>query len=171
MFECPRRIFHFSWKKWTCTSKRGRMGAIPSNVTHMRPVQIWVKQRQNLPVTSRVVNPYVLRGLTLETLDSDTWPTFRKTINAVVVSSQYQVMYKWNTVWTTDNFIASTNKLSSLIKMTKWQAHVVHMVKHMNMAGVPFWWGALIPGPFAPPLNPALGWIVILNYALYVHRS
>jgi len=25
IFECPRRIFHFSWKKWTCTSKRRRM--------------------------------------------------------------------------------------------------------------------------------------------------
>jgi len=25
IFKCPQRIFHFSWKKWTCTSKRGRM--------------------------------------------------------------------------------------------------------------------------------------------------
>jgi len=25
IFECLRRIFYFSWKKWTCTSKRGRM--------------------------------------------------------------------------------------------------------------------------------------------------
>jgi len=32
------------------------------------------------------------------------------------------------------NLIASTNKLlSSLIKMTKWHAHVVHMAKRMNM--------------------------------------
>jgi len=25
IFECPRRTLHFSWKKWTCYSKRGRM--------------------------------------------------------------------------------------------------------------------------------------------------
>jgi len=25
IFECPRRTFHFSWKKCTCTSKRGRV--------------------------------------------------------------------------------------------------------------------------------------------------
>jgi len=25
IFKCPRRIFHFSWKKWRFTSKRGRM--------------------------------------------------------------------------------------------------------------------------------------------------
>jgi len=25
IFGCPRRIFYFSWKKYTCTSKRGRM--------------------------------------------------------------------------------------------------------------------------------------------------
>jgi len=25
IFECARRIFHFSWQTWTCTSKRGRM--------------------------------------------------------------------------------------------------------------------------------------------------
>jgi len=23
--------------------------------------------------------------------------------------------------------------------MTKWHAHVVHMVKHMNMVGAPVW--------------------------------
>jgi len=40
--------------------------------------------------------------------------------------------------------------------MTKWHAHVVHMAKHMNMVGVPFWWGALGPGPLSSPLNPAL---------------
>jgi len=44
IFECPRRMFHFSWKMWSCTSQRGRMAAIPSNATHLRPVQIWVKQ-------------------------------------------------------------------------------------------------------------------------------
>jgi len=63
--------------------------------------------------------------------------------------SQYQVIYKRNTVvWTTDNLIASTNKLSSLIKMTKWHAHVVHMAKQLNMMGG--------PGPLGLPLNPAL---------------
>jgi len=25
IFECRRRLFHFSWKKWTCTPNRGRM--------------------------------------------------------------------------------------------------------------------------------------------------
>ena len=45
---------------------------------------------------------------------------------------------------TTDNRV---HKLSSLIKMAKWHAHVVHMAKHMNMAG----------GHWARPLlNPAL---------------
>jgi len=36
-----------------------------------------------------------------------------------------------------DNFRVSTKKLSSLIKMTKWHAHVAHMAKHMNMVGGP----------------------------------
>ena len=37
-----------------------------------------------------------------------------------VVSSQYQVICKWNTaIWTTDILIASANKLSSLITTTK----------------------------------------------------
>jgi len=35
------------------------------------------------------------------------------------------------------NLITSTNKLSLLIKMTKWHAHVVHMAKHMNTVGGP----------------------------------
>jgi len=37
--ECPQRIFHFSRKKWTCTSKRGRMVALVNNAIHMRPEQ------------------------------------------------------------------------------------------------------------------------------------
>jgi len=41
IFVCPRRIFSFSWKTWTCTSKRGRMVAVLNNAIHMRPVQIW----------------------------------------------------------------------------------------------------------------------------------
>ena len=45
----------------------------------------------------------------------------------------------------TANLIVSTDKLSSLIKITTWQAHVVHMAKHMHMVGDPFWWGALAP--------------------------
>jgi len=48
--------------------------------------------------------------------------------------------------------IASTNKLSSLIKMTKWHEYAVHMAKRMNMVGAPIWWGAL----GLPPKNPAL---------------
>jgi len=57
---------------------------------------------------------------------SGPWRTFRKTISVIVVSSQYQTTLRWNTaVWTTDNLIAFTNKLSSLIKMTKRHAHVV----------------------------------------------
>ena len=43
-----------------------------------------------------------------------------------------------------DNLIASTNKLSSLIKMIEWHARVVDMAKHMNMVG-----GAG-PGPLVP---------------------
>jgi len=60
------------------------------------------------------------------------------------------------TVWTTDNLIVSTNKLSSVIKMTKWHAHVAHMAKHMNMVGDPCLVGCPGPGPLGPPLNPAL---------------
>jgi len=56
----------------------------------------------------------------------------------------------------TDNLIAPANKLSSLIKMNKWHAQVVHMAKHMNMVGGPFLVGGLGPGPLGPPLNPAL---------------
>jgi len=41
IFECPQRKFHFSWKKWTCTSKRGRRNAI-----HMRLARIWVNRRK-----------------------------------------------------------------------------------------------------------------------------
>jgi len=35
----------------------------------------------------------------------------------------------------TDNLIVSTNKLSSLMKMTKWHTHVVHRAKHMKVVG------------------------------------
>jgi len=51
IFECARRIFHFSWQTWTCTSKRGRMVALLNNATHMRPAQ-----RQNLPERSKDVS-------------------------------------------------------------------------------------------------------------------
>jgi len=55
------------------------------------------------------------------------------------------MIHKWNTaIWTID-LIASTNKLSLLIKMTKWHAHVVHMAKHMNMVEDPG------PGNLGPP--------------------
>jgi len=52
IFERPRRLFHFSLKPCTCSPKRGRSVALLNNATHMRPVQIWVRQPQNLPVTS-----------------------------------------------------------------------------------------------------------------------
>jgi len=35
--------------------------------------------------------------------------------------------------------------------MTKWQAHVAHITKHMNMVGGPLWWGSLGPAPLSPP--------------------
>jgi len=41
----------------------------------MRPVQIWVKQTQNLPETNINVSQRVLRGLTLHSLDSDSQET------------------------------------------------------------------------------------------------
>jgi len=33
--------------------------------------------------------------------------------------------------------------------MTKWHAQAAHMAKHMNMVGVPLWWGrwARVPWP------------------------
>jgi len=64
----------FLMQKWTCrpTSKRGRIVAIPSNATHMWPVQILAKQTQNLPETNRNASQRVLRGFTLHSLDSDT---------------------------------------------------------------------------------------------------
>jgi len=45
----------------------------------------------------------------------------------------------------------SVCKFFSLIKMTKWHAHVVDVAKHMNMVGGPG------PRPLGSPLNPALG--------------
>jgi len=39
--------------------------------------------------------------------------------------------------------------------MTKWQVHVAHMAKHMNMVGGPLWWGALGPGPLGPSKSGA----------------
>jgi len=95
-FACPRRLFHFSWKKWTCTPQRGRMVAILSNATHMRSVKIWVRQTQNPTITSRDVSLCVLRGLAMDSLNLDSWPTFRKTVSVIVVSSQYQIICKWN---------------------------------------------------------------------------
>jgi len=50
-----------------------------------------------------------------------------------------------------DNLIASTNKLSSLIKMIEWHARVADMAKHINKVE-----GGLGPGPLGPPLNSAL---------------
>jgi len=44
----------------------------------------------------------------------------------------------------TDDLIASSNKISSLIKMTMWHAHIVHMAKHIKMVGAP---GPGILGP------------------------
>jgi len=61
------------------------------------------------------------------------------------------MIHKCNTaVWTID-LIASTNKLSLLIKMTKWHAHVVHTAKHINMVEAPVWWGALGPDAWVLP--------------------
>ena len=86
--------------------------------------------------------------LALQSLDSETWATFRKTISIIFVSSQYQIIHKWNNaVWTTDNFIASTKKLSSLTKIIKWHAHVVHIFKHMKMMGGAFLLGRPRPAP------------------------
>jgi len=63
---------------------------------------------------------------------------FKQATSVIVVSSEYQRIYKHNTSFrTTDNFIASSNKLPSLIKMTKWHAQVVHMAEHMNMVADP----------------------------------
>jgi len=59
-------------------------------------------------------------------------------------------MYKQNTAFrTTDNFIASTNKLSSLIKMTKWHVHVVGCIWLNTWT----WWGPHFSGgnPLCPP--------------------
>ena len=58
IFEYPRIKYHFACKKWTCrpTLKRGRVADLFNNVTHMRPVQICVRQTQNLPETSRDLN-------------------------------------------------------------------------------------------------------------------
>jgi len=39
-FRMSSENISFLMKKWTCTSKRERMVAIPSNATHTRPVQI-----------------------------------------------------------------------------------------------------------------------------------
>jgi len=39
--------------------------------------------------------------------------------------------------------------------MTKWNAHVVHKAKHMNMVDAPVWWGALGLGPLGPPKSGA----------------
>ena len=36
------------------------------------------------------------------------------------------------------------------MKMAKWHAHFVHMVKHMNMMGCVFRSGAMGPGPLSP---------------------
>jgi len=52
-FLISSEIYYFSWKKWTCTPKRGRTVPLHNNATHTRSVQIWVRQTQNLPVTSR----------------------------------------------------------------------------------------------------------------------
>jgi len=38
IFEYSRIIFYFSWKTWTCASKRGCMVSLPNSVTHMWPV-------------------------------------------------------------------------------------------------------------------------------------
>jgi len=54
-----------------------------------------------------------------------------------------------NGVLTTDNLIASTEKLFPLIKTTKWRAYVAHMVKHMNMVGDLFGMGPGLFGPFS----------------------
>jgi len=54
----------------------------------------------------------------------------------VTISNSIQVKY----CRLDDRYLtASANNLSSLIKMTKWHAHVAHMAKHMNMAGATFW--------------------------------
>ena len=142
-------LFHFSWKKWTCTPKRGSMLALRNNATHTWPVQC---QAQNLPVTSKLMRSTWL-GLAFTRFRYLT--TFRQTISVVIVSSQYPMIYKRNTtVWTIYNLIASTDKLSSLIEMTKWHAHVVHMANHINVVGGPVWWEARVP--WAPLLNQVL---------------
>jgi len=87
-------------------------------------------------------------------------------MSVIFVSSQYQMMYKRNTaVWTTDNFNSVCKQISSLMKMTKRHAHVVHMAKHITMVG-----GALLVGGtglLVSPLNPTLdGFMAFLPRSL-----
>jgi len=51
-------IISFLKKKWTCrpAPKRGRMLALLYNASRVQPVQIGVRQRQNLPITSTDVS-------------------------------------------------------------------------------------------------------------------
>jgi len=49
--------------------------------------------------------------------------------------------------------------------MTKWHAH---MAKHMNMVGGTLWWGALGPGPLAPPESGAVSDVSIFPMSKYL---
>ena len=42
--------------------------------------------------------------------------------------------------------------------MIKWQAHVIHMAKYINVVGGPLLMRGSGPGPLGTPLNPALLW-------------
>jgi len=47
--------------------------------------------------------------------------------------------------------------------MTKCYAQVVHLIKHMNMVGGPFWWGGRAP---CPPPKSGAGWYAALFLVL-----
>ena len=87
-------------------------------------------------------------------LDSDTWPTFRKPISVIAVSSQYQIIHSSEILPSGRPKFNSVYKFSSLITMTKCHAQVVHIATQMNMVGASLWWGPWARDPC--PLNPAL---------------
>jgi len=118
---------------------------------------IWVKQTQNLPETSRGVSYSIVFSvaLVLHSPDSGTWPTFRKSISVIIVSSRYQIFFKWNTaVWPID-IIKSVYKHFSHLKRLNG-THMSHIWLNTWT-----WWGDLlgggpVHGPLGLPLNQAL---------------
>jgi len=92
-FWMSSEIISFLIKKVDMHSKMKTYGSPTQCYSYITCANLSKANARSTSNEYRDLNSCVLCGLALHSLDSDTWPTFRKAISAIVVSSHYQIIY------------------------------------------------------------------------------